>query len=770
MAPSKGAPGPHFTDIELDQVEDDLILAVEDVHWKSDELYVLPSFFRGKLKERGHTLARIEATLARLVERAVFELRDFESKHVVEIEFKRYFTTRERWFGYLADRQKTVVVAPTQEATAQGNAYNPRARQPQTLGELERWFYANEAFMRATMIPPPIALNPPPIPGLDRLAAYCAARYGQKLSVETVARLIGEYALAHDVSTDEAKAALLQNVAATLASKTAAPTPPPSPPPAACGPTFTSGDLRRAVDALDLVFQDEEPPAEESKIRQNELIEQLKQHGITRGLALALIERLITEGVLQAGEEFVDIQTTVRFDGQQSSHITPNRFLLITRDRWYTYLAKERSRCVTPRPSQSDAQPDSGPPLPSDPGAVVIQEIQRINRLHRLAVRCVNAVLTIQHLHDFADGDRLAPAALIELRNAVDELPELPLNEDPFCGDNLVEEAGLTATSTHVAAFLIVQRAWQESHLTQLEWQDATNHQNEDGTPFTRVTQEVVRRMPTEVEWSVEEWRRIIDQLSKYPSLDHERLQAALVLERNRATRRLEGRFGVIVTGNRTFAAQPVVENVQPAVSTDRASSAPPGGGAVSQFVLRLNVGVWLIQFGKESGQIPADGNKGMKHLAEILRHPFRPLTGMELNGGGSQAPQGECTFQPVSDDPALEDYRKTADDLTDRIETARRNNDLATLESLQNELSKLVEEIQSSTGLGRRKRRLGSKPQEEKSFKAAGRAIDRCLKKLRSAMSNFVSNLEKTIIRNSRTFIYVPAYDPTNPNPNWQF
>jgi hypothetical protein len=237
MAPSNDVPGPQFTDTDLDRVESDLALALEDVRWISDELYIRPSFLRGKMKERGHTLARIEATLARLVERGVFEVRDCESKHVVEIEFKRYFTTRERWFGYLADRQRNAEEISTQESAVEGNAYDPRARQPKTLGELERWFFANEAFMRATMIPPPISLNPPPIPGLDRLAAYCAAKFGQKLSVETIARLIGEFVLARDVPTDQARAASLQDVADTLAPKAPAPNAPP-----AAEPVLVSGD------------------------------------------------------------------------------------------------------------------------------------------------------------------------------------------------------------------------------------------------------------------------------------------------------------------------------------------------------------------------------------------------------------------------------------------------------------------------------------------------------------------------------------------------
>jgi nucleoside phosphorylase len=121
-------------------------------------------------------------------------------------------------YHYLIDLA-VVVSGPTGSAAPEKDraAYDPCQRQPETLGELERWMYANAA--GGSMCPRPVSLNPPPIPGLDRLSAYCAARYGQKLSIETVLRLIGEYALITGVSTDEAKSIGLRDAADTLAPK-----------------------------------------------------------------------------------------------------------------------------------------------------------------------------------------------------------------------------------------------------------------------------------------------------------------------------------------------------------------------------------------------------------------------------------------------------------------------------------------------------------------------------------------------------------------------
>jgi hypothetical protein len=131
------------------------------------------------------------------------------------------------------------VPAPQCAADA-GAAYDPYSRQPRTLGELERWLLADAASNRATLLPFPVPLNPPPIPGLDRLSAYCNAKFGENFSVEAVRRLIGEYALNRDVSRDEARAASLQDAADTLA--------PQSPP--AAGP-HQGGGRGNGAGALD---------------------------------------------------------------------------------------------------------------------------------------------------------------------------------------------------------------------------------------------------------------------------------------------------------------------------------------------------------------------------------------------------------------------------------------------------------------------------------------------------------------------------------------
>ncbi len=112
-----------------------------------------------------------------------------------------------------------VVSGSTESAVSERDRtpYDPHQRQPETLGELERWMYADAA--GGIMKPPVIHLHTPPVPGLDRLDSYCKAKYLRNLSIETVRGLIGEYALARDISAQEARAASIQETANALAPK-----------------------------------------------------------------------------------------------------------------------------------------------------------------------------------------------------------------------------------------------------------------------------------------------------------------------------------------------------------------------------------------------------------------------------------------------------------------------------------------------------------------------------------------------------------------------
>jgi hypothetical protein len=195
------------------------------------------------------------------------------------------------------------------------------------------------------------------------------------------------------------------------------------------------------------------------------------------------------------------------------------------------------------------ALPSALPATPSSAARETIhQEIERIHGLHRLAVHCLNAVLSLHTLQYCGDCDRYGREALLQLQNALNELPQLPVADDPFAADEVVEAAGVVATSLHTAAFDIAQRTWHTVQIRALALGIASNHQDESGQSYTRITSELMTQAPTETLWSLDVWRQVCQYLTKDPALDLKRIQAQLTLERLRALRGVEARFGILVT------------------------------------------------------------------------------------------------------------------------------------------------------------------------------------------------------------------------------
>jgi hypothetical protein len=133
------APSPFtFTSAELGPVEDDLVRIMEGLSWTSEEVYLRPSAIRLGLEQRGHTAARVRATISRLVERGVLEVRerDRSDEHMfyVDVEPEKYFTTATRWRAFLHERKSYKARALLRADTAT-DAYGDR---PQT-SDLEQF-------------------------------------------------------------------------------------------------------------------------------------------------------------------------------------------------------------------------------------------------------------------------------------------------------------------------------------------------------------------------------------------------------------------------------------------------------------------------------------------------------------------------------------------------------------------------------------------------------------------------------------------------------
>ncbi len=54
---------------------------------------------------------------------------------------------------------------------------------------------------------------------------------------------------------------------------------------------------------------------------------------------------------------------------------------------------------------------------------------------------------------------------MVELQQALTDLPDLPLRNDPFCGEEIVDVAGVRAASTHAALLQVARRTWEAAQL-----------------------------------------------------------------------------------------------------------------------------------------------------------------------------------------------------------------------------------------------------------------------------------------------------------------
>ncbi len=201
------------------------------------------------------------------------------------------------------------------------------------------------------------------------------------------------------------------------------------------------------------------------------------------------------------------------------------------------------------------------------------REIERINVLHRLAGRCLNTVLRLHTLRHYDDGDRHGRDALLALQQAANELPELPLADDPFAADDVVEEAGVVATSMHTASLEIARQTWQSVQMPSLVPEMSSDHTDATDQPYTRITSALMRQAPTEVSWSADVWQRVRQQLADVPALDVVRIQTRLALERNRAVRQLETRFGILVTAGEMIPSSVVPQVAEQELAATATSS-----------------------------------------------------------------------------------------------------------------------------------------------------------------------------------------------------
>ncbi len=184
------------------------------------------------------------------------------------------------------------------------------------------------------------------------------------------------------------------------------------------------GRPEAALEELALVFEDDDWPPGEARFRRVRLIDRLRERGVTRACAEALIDELVARGVFRAGESFLDLTVVVRLDGRQSDTVRPDGYLHTTRERWHAFLADAgRARPLRPAPpaaaGEASAAPASRPAAADDRPFILTEPQERV--LEALLGKAMTADALAQKLG--VDLRSLFRDAIKELKARADRQP-----------------------------------------------------------------------------------------------------------------------------------------------------------------------------------------------------------------------------------------------------------------------------------------------------------------------------------------------------------
>lgn len=162
------------------------------------------------------------------------------------------------------------------------------------------------------------------------------------------------------------------------------------------------------------------------------------------------------------------------------------------------------------------------------------------------------------------------------------------------------------------------------------------------------------------------------------------------------------------------------------AVGEDRAGHhcSEPGDerGAAHDHVFRRQGDYWTIVY--EGETVRLRHAKGLSYIAHLLRYPGRECHAIDLIGAVDGERNAPLSGRPEAREPrprslgdagelldaqAQADYKRRLGDLEEELEEAQTLNDLGRVESVQQEIDILTQELARALGLGGRERRAGS-------------------------------------------------------------
>ena len=170
--------------------------------------------------------------------------------------------------------------------------------------------------------------------------------------------------------------------------------------------------------------------------------------------------------------------------------------------------------------------------------------------------------------------------------------------------------------------------------------------------------------------------------------------------------------------------------------------------------VFRRSGAVWTMSYAGVDAIVPHA--RGFTDLTALLAHPHQPIAATEL-AGITVATRGD----PVLDRRALAEYRARLRDLAGDIDNADAEHDPERATRARLERDTIIDELQRSSGLGRRVRRLGD--DTEKARKTVTTRIHRAIRTLRRSHPALADHLHATVDTGTSC-----TYRPTEPT-HWR-
>lgn len=193
-------------------------------------------------------------------------------------------------------------------------------------------------------------------------------------------------------------------------------------------------------------------------------------------------------------------------------------------------------------------------------------------------------------------------------------------------------------------------------------------------------------------------------------------------------------------------------------------SDCPP-----NEFVFRRDGDGWFISGFGEKGHF--SDIVGFQYIHKLLQSPGKEILTVSLLSNGQETPM--LGGDAVLDDKTKKDIQKRLDEIEAEIETARKNNDFAKVERLEEKRQELIDYIQSGVGINGRDRKLGD--QADKVRVRVNNAVNRAYKKLAPTESRKTTktNKLKKLVAHLQASITIGAksssYHPHGTPPDWR-